>query len=554
MTSVQLTDTGSLLQNLPSTSYVTPQGIAASGGLNTTLYNATQAAGDTPTIAPNNQTQAYNYLDGVQSSNPLTLGTDASTVIPSLSGIGTNRLSVYLQNAQTPPATAPVYPTGFMTNGQLTPANQLPAATFESWNSAYQKEYLQDLAQLQLVNNAYTPTTAYGNYFTIGTGGSNDIHVALSYNSYVNAQGTTVNVPESNVKVIIFEQLTKTSFATMSYGDQLLITGQGNGLGQSPTWLNSWVGQGTTPSGSNPDNYNFWTATNGGVAPATALGLNNNQSSALGIVAAAIAEIVADAQTNGVMINITANGANGGPPYTVTPAVQAYDTVYQPSVNAATNTVSLTATTMVNIIGSSNMIDPSQNSPLATEALFAGVTNDNVSYTTTQNAKGDGRLLCYNDVNLFIQELQSLYTKVNGMSVFSNTDITNAVSSIKTRYNQVSAFGTVPNQASAGNINTAVEASDPNISSLHDGNGNFNNSELLTANVVSTDNNASSINIGGTTNTSLTNQIPVSQLTYASNGQNNNRYTEVVSSTSNGSTDTILSPQTNRRFSRAIRR
>ena len=111
--------------------------------------------------------------------------------------------------------------------------------------------------------------------------------------------------------------------------------------------------------------------------------------------------------------------------------------------------------------------------PIGTDGSYTGVAGQQ----DTQNNKNDGRRLNYTDVNLFLGQIAALQQQVAGMAVISEESIQTTLDAINQRYMQVSAFGSIPNM---------VSAADPSWG-YHDANGNIDNIQMLTKNVVSAD-------------------------------------------------------------------
>ncbi|WP_407048037.1 hypothetical protein [Methyloraptor flagellatus] len=100
-----------------------------------------------------------------------------------------------------------------------------------------------------------------------------------------------------------------------------------------------------------------------------------------------------------------------------------------------------------------------------------------VSGQETENKNMDGRLLNYNDVKIFLDEINALKAQVANMAILSDDSIETKVADIFNRYKQVSAFGSIPNQVSAADVSFGYK--EPN--------GNINNTSKITKNVVSMD-------------------------------------------------------------------
>ena len=106
-----------------------------------------------------------------------------------------------------------------------------------------------------------------------------------------------------------------------------------------------------------------------------------------------------------------------------------------------------------------------------TTGAFGGVG------ATNENTIKDGRMITYDDVKIFLDEIAALKAQVANMAILSDDSIQTKIDAIKQRYMQVSAFGSVPNQMSAADV----------AYGYHDTNGNIDNAIKLTKNVVSLD-------------------------------------------------------------------
>lgn len=385
-----------------------------------------QAAGVTTQSEAQSLNHAYSTLLGV-STNAATLGQAAAAAIHQpLDGYttatatqGSGLSSVVLGSAAVP------------SDFYSAPADLAPAS-FNSWSSGFQKEYIDRIiqsGQYATIAKSATTGTDYriaGGYLRIGgnTGTAIDVVITPSRD----ASGNPIY---TGGQIFIVENLTKTSLATMDNATQKLIAGYDGVMGVAAF--------ATVATALNLN-------TVGGVVvdPITA---RTNQISAINTL---ISQIVADAKSNGVDIGLT-NDTN-------------------PANTALVNSGALYNATTATATGGS---------------LVAGITFTGSGYTATGNRLNDGRLLTYNDVAIFIQELLNLQKQVLNMSVFAPDSISKTIADIQSRYKTVSAFGSVPNQFSLDDFGTAAVASGAGKTNKL----GFTDTETsLRVNVVSTDN------------------------------------------------------------------
>eukprot|EP01037_Dinobryon_pediforme_P024476 gene24476-26284_t len=259
--------------NWPTTPADPNDPLATAANLNPALVNneaaLETATGLTTQAQVLDLAHAYNYVAGVTTNPPDDQIQAALAVHPETDGV-----DVKLSDILTSAGLQDLIPSTFNDS-----PSSLSASDFETWNSALQKEYL------------HRNGCDYGGSLIIGPSSpaNSQITVVLS--------NKTAGMSEQDVKVIVLNNLTKTSFATMSKGDQDLVVAQ------------AYFTDVLKPS---------FGLTGGDQARKDVV----NQ-----IINAAISQIGAQAQTSGASINVDASATDGS-----------FATVTVGSAGATTNT------------------------------------------------------------------------------------------------------------------------------------------------------------------------------------------------------------------------
>lgn len=408
-----------------------------------------QAAGITTDAQAQALNQAYNTLVGIGSNDGTLQQAAGAAVFQPLNGYtvgSTNQGS----GLSTVALSGQPLPTGF----NLSP-DQLSSAAFNSWSTGYQRQYIDNWITN---NNSSFATSAIlggdykrvGGYIQIGANAPPDtsqtppVAAPPPINVVITPSQDSAGKPiYSGGSIYIIENLTKTSFAPMTASTQDLIA-KYDGV------MSAVTGRTIQAFATIAAAINVNKVNNVIVDPRTARTQQINQ------INIAINQIVKDARNSGIQININADTSASNNALVVPGAFANADT------------------------GS-------------TQNGFLVGSISNAGGNPSINPKNDGRLLCYNDVAVYVNELLTLQNKLLNMSVFSADSILPQINAITTRYTNLSAFGNIPNQFSAADTNAAATASGAGKTNSSGGTAGV---APLRVNVVSTDNPDLSASLG----------------------------------------------------------
>lgn len=390
-----------------------------------------QAAGVTTQSQAQALNQAYNTLLGVGTNDGTLQQAAGAAIYQPLNGYtaatanqGTGLSTVALGAAATP------------TDFNKAPAD-LPPASFNSWSTGFQKQYIEQVIEsgaypgIAISANPPTDYKIAGGYLRIGANTGTTINVVITP-----SQDATGKPLYAGGTISIIENLTKTSFATMDSTTQALIANYDTKI---PPLAGSTLGAFATIAASVGLNMV------GGVV----VDPKSARTNAVSAINTAIAQIIADAQSSGIFINTT------------------------PDTNAAD----------IALVNNGALVN-AQSGATTGGTLISGIARADAN-DPSKNPTGDGRLLCYNDVAVFVTELLNLQKNLLNMSVFSADNINTQINTITTRYKTISAFGNIPNQFSLADTSQIAQQSKAGLTNVV---GDGTPIAPLRVNVVSTDN------------------------------------------------------------------
>lgn len=382
-----------------------------------------QAAGITTQTQAQALNQAYNTLLGVGTNDGTLQQAAGAAVYQPLDGYtagttaqGSGLSSVTLGTAATP------------TDFNL-PPEQLSPASFNSWSSGFQKQYIDRVIESQIsplaVSAGATDYKVAGGYVQIGASSGSPINVVITP-----SQDATGKPIYSGGSIYVIENLTKTSFATMTSATQALIAG-----------YDTHINAANKPFATIAASINLNTVGGVVVPPMTA------RSTQISAINTAIYQILQDANNSGIPISVTPDNTGN-----------------------------------TSLVNNGSLVN-AQTGTSGNGSLISGITYTGQG-SPAQNPKGDGRLLCFNDVLVFVNELLNLQKQLLNMSVFAADSIQTQIDTIQSRYKTISAFGNIPNQFSA--VDTSPQAVQSGAG-LKDALGLETGLSPLRVNVVSTD-------------------------------------------------------------------